>query len=253
MLDPQPLEGKTAIVTGAAGGIGQAYARGLADAGASVVLADINLEPARRLAEALEAEGFAALAVEVDVSDEASANAMAAAAVARFGGVDVLVNNAALMAEVVREGGLSTVPLDVWHRTLAVNLTGPLLCSRAVIPHMKANGYGKIINQSSGGAFIPANHYGVTKLGLINMTMSFARELAPFGIRVNAIAPGYVNTEAGFRSANEEQRAFIASTVPFPFADADALVGGLVYLATAASDWVTGHTLNIDGGWIPRT
>src|SRR4051794_7318229 len=253
MLEPEPLKGKVAIVTGAGGGIGRAYARGLADAGAAVVLADIAIDNARAAANELEADGFQALAVEVDVSDEASANAMAAAAADGFGTVDILVNNAALMAEVVKEGGLSTVPLEVWHRTLAVNLTGPLLCTRAVIPYMIERGYGKIINQSSGGAFLPSHHYGVTKLGLINLTLSFAHELAPHGIRVNAIAPGFVNTDAGFRSANDELRAGIAASVPFPFGDAEELVGGLIYLASSASDWVTGHTLNIDGGWVPRT
>jgi NAD(P)-dependent dehydrogenase (short-subunit alcohol dehydrogenase family) len=253
MVESQPLRGKVAIVTGAGGGIGSAYALGLADAGASVVLADINLDAAQVATEALTSKGFDALAVKVDVSDEASANDMAAAAAERFGGVDILVNNAALMAEIVGAGTLTTIPLDVWHRTLAVNLTGPLLCSRAVVPFMKQKSYGKIVNQSSGGAFLPSQHYGVTKLGLVSMTMSLAHELAPFGIRVNAIAPGAVNTDAGFRSASKEWRAAIEATVPFPFGDAEELVGGLIYLTSPASDWVTGHTLNIDGGWIPRT
>lgn len=253
MIDSQPLAGKVAIVTGAGGGIGRAYARGLADAGASVVLADIAIEAATAAAKELEADGYEAIAVRTDVSDESSANEMAATAAERFGSVDVLVNNAALMAEVVKEGGLSTISLDVWQRTIAVNLTGPLLCTRAVIPYMRERGYGKIVNQSSGGAFLPSHHYGVTKLGLVSMTMSFAHELAPYGIRVNAIAPGSVNTDAGFRASSEEFRAFMQATVPFPFADAEALVGGLLYLASPASDWVTGHTLNIDGGWISRT
>jgi NAD(P)-dependent dehydrogenase (short-subunit alcohol dehydrogenase family) len=253
VIDSQPLREKVAIVTGAGGGIGRAYARGLADAGASVVLADIAIDAAKAAASELEADGFDALAVQVDVSDEASANDMAAAAADRFGSVDILVNNAALMAEIVHEGTLTTIPLDVWHRTVAVNLTGPLLCTRAVVAFMKAKGYGKIINQSSGGAFLPAQHYGVTKLGLVSMTISLAHELAPHGIRVNAIAPGAVLTDAGARASSDEFRAAIQATVPFPFAEPEALVGGLVYLASAASDWVTGHTLNIDGGWIPRT
>lgn len=252
MLDPEPLKGKVAIVTGAGGGIGRAYAQGLADAGAAVALTDIAIGAAREAADALTAEGHRASAVEVDVSDEISVNAMVAETVRQFGSVDILVNNAALMAEIVGST-LTTVSLEEWHRTLAVNLTGPLLCARAVVPHMAAKGYGKIINQSSGGAFLGASHYGITKLGLISMTLSLARELAPQGIRVNAIAPGWVNTDAGIRSAPPEVRAAIAAAIPFPFADPDALVGGLVYLASAASDWVTGHTLNIDGGWIPRT
>jgi NAD(P)-dependent dehydrogenase (short-subunit alcohol dehydrogenase family) len=252
VLETQPLKGKVAIVTGAGGGIGRAYARGLADAGASVVLADIAFDAARQVASEMEAAGYATQAVEVDVTDEASVGQMAQVATDRFGSIDILVNNAALMAEVMGTT-LTTMPMEMWHRTVAVNLTGPLLCARAVVPYMRERGYGKIINQSSGGAFIPSQHYGVTKLGLISMTLSLAHELAPHGIRVNAIAPGWVNTDAGLRSTPPEIRAAIGAGIPFPFADPEALVGGLVYLASAASDWVTGHTLNIDGGWIPRT
>ncbi|MQY31245.1 SDR family oxidoreductase [Nocardia aurantia] len=246
------LTGKVAIVTGAGGGIGRAYARGLAEAGAAVVLADIAVEAARAAAAELTRDGLVAAAVAVDVTDEDSVAAMAAAAVDEFGSADILVNNAALMAEIMGQS-LVTVPLDVWHRTLAVNLTGPLLCTRAVVPHMRERGYGKIVNQSSGGAFLPSAHYGLTKLGLVSMTMSLAKELAPHGIRVNAIAPGWVNTDAGLRTVPPEVRAAIGAAIPIPFGDPEDLVGGLVYLASAASDWVTGHTLNIDGGWIART
>ncbi|OHV32094.1 MULTISPECIES: SDR family oxidoreductase [Pseudofrankia] len=247
------LDGKVAIVTGAGGGIGGAYARGLAEAGAAVVLADIDMEHAEAAAKELANAGHRALAVRTDVSDEASANAMAAAAMDAFGSVDILVNNAALMAEIVGQGTLTTMSLDMWNRTVAVNLTGPLLCARAVVPHMKNRGYGKIVNQSSGGAFMAANAYGITKLGVVSMTLSLARELAPFGIRVNAIAPGYVNTEAGAVAAPPALRAMVEKSIPFPFGDPEDLVPGLLYLVGPGSDWVTGHTLNIDGGWIPRT
>lgn len=253
MNQPQPLAGKVAIVTGAGGGIGRAYSRGLAEAGAKVVLADINGDTAKAAAAAIEADGYDVLAVQTDVTDESSVNAMAAAAAERFGSVDILVNNAALMAEVMTGGQLTTIPLEMWHRTLDVNLTGPFLCVRAVVPYMKDKGYGKIINQSSGGAWLGSAHYGLTKLGMVSMTISLAKELAPHGIRVNAIAPGWVNTEAGLSTTSPEIRAAIGRSIPFPFGEPEDLVGGLVFLASAASDWVTGHTLNIDGGWIPRT
>ena len=253
MIDPQPLKGKAAIVTGAAGGIGRAYARGLAEAGAAVVLADIRGDAAAEQAAALAADGYDAIGIQVDVTSEESTLAMARQTAERFGSVDILVNNAALMAEVMTAGQLTTIPLDMWHRTLDVNLTGPFLCTRAVVPYMKEKGYGKIINQSSGGAWLGGAHYGLTKLGIVSMTISLAKELAKSGIRVNAIAPGWTNTEAGNSTTSPEVRAAVARSIPFPFGEPEDLVGGLVYLASAASDWVTGVTLNIDGGWITRT
>ena len=253
MIDPQPLKGKAAIVTGAAGGIGRAYARGLAEAGAAVVLADIRGEAAAEQAAAIAADGYEAIGIQVDVTSEASTLAMARQTSERFGSVDILVNNAALMAEIMAGGQLTTIPLEMWHRTLDVNLTGPFLCTRAVVPYMKEKGYGKIINQSSGGAWLGGAHYGMTKLGIVSMTISLAKELAKSGIRVNAIAPGWTNTEAGNATTSPEVRAALARSIPFPFGEPEDLVGGLVFLASAASDWVTGVTLNIDGGWITRT
>jgi len=253
VIDPQPLKGKAAIVTGAAGGIGRAYARGLAEAGAAVVLADIRGEAAAEQAAAIAADGYEAIGIQVDVTSEESTLAMARQTSERFGSVDILVNNAALMAEVMTAGQLTTIPLEMWHRTLDVNLTGPFLCTRAVVPYMKEKGYGKIINQSSGGAWLGGAHYGMTKLGIVSMTISLAKELAKSGIRVNAIAPGWTNTEAGNATTSPEVRAALARSIPFPFGEPEDLVGGLVFLASAASDWVTGVTLNIDGGWITRT
>ena len=253
MIDPQPLKGKAAIVTGAAGGIGRAYARGLAEAGAAVVLADIRGEAAAEQAAAIAADGYEAIGIQVDVTSEESTLAMARQTSERFGSVDILVNNAALMAEIMTRGQLTTIPLEMLHRTLDVNLTGPFLCTRAVVPYMKEKGYGKIINQSSGGAWLGGAHYGMTKLGIVSMTISLAKELAKSGIRVNAIAPGWTNTEAGNATTSPEVRAALARSIPFPFGEPEDLVGGLVFLASAASDWVTGVTLNIDGGWITRT
>jgi len=248
------LEGKVALVTGGSRGIGAAIAKRLGADGAAVALTySASPGKADEVVRSIEAAGGKALAILADAADTAAVRRAVAKTIERFGGIDILVNNAALMAEVTPLGGLTTIPLDVWHRTIAVNLTGPLLCVRAVLPYLKEKGYGKIVNQSSGGAFMPSHHYGVSKLGLVSMTISLAHELAPFGIRVNAIAPGSVLTDAGHRAGSDEYRAWIQATVPFPTAPPEDLVGGLIYLTSAASDWVTGHTLNIDGGWISRT
>jgi NAD(P)-dependent dehydrogenase (short-subunit alcohol dehydrogenase family) len=250
-MNDAPLDGKVAIVTGAGGGIGRAYARGLAEAGAKVVLADVNATAATDAAAELARDGFEAIATTTDVASEASTAEMAARTLEAFGRIDILVNNAALMAE-IPPVGLTGLDLDMFDRVVQVNLRGPLLCTRAVVPSMKEGGSGKIINQSSGGAFLPSGVYGMTKIGLVSMTASLAQELAPFNIRVNAIAPGFVNTEAGLRSAPAEYRALIEATVPIPFGEPEELVGALIFLASSASDWVTGQTINVDGGWVSR-
>ncbi len=251
------LDGKVAIVTGAGGrgnSIGRAYALGLANAGASVVVADLNADGAQAVADEIVAAGGKAIATGVDIADADRVAAMVQAGVDAFGGIDILVNNAALMLEL---GAMQAadVAIDQWNRLLAVNITGALLCSQAVIPHMRTRGGGRIVNQVSGGAFPAVSLYGVSKLALTGLTTTMAKQLGREKINVNAIAPGNVASEAGSALAPEGSpfAQFLAASVcSRPTGAPDELVGALLLLCSQAGDWITGQTLHIDGGWVLR-
>jgi NAD(P)-dependent dehydrogenase (short-subunit alcohol dehydrogenase family) len=248
------LDGKVAIVTGGAGGCGEEYGRGLTAAGAKVVLADLDGEMAERVAAELTAQGREAIGVRVDITDPDAATAMVQAAVDAFGGVDILINNAALMKEIPRASILD-LPLDWFERVMRVNVMGALVCARAVVPSMVERGGGRIINQVSGGAFIPGGVYSVSKLALVSLTTVLAAELGPRGINVNAIAPGFVQDDAGYRSLGKEDpmRTAILAAVPGKKeGPPDDLVGTILLLASQAGDWINGQTISVDGGWIMR-
>jgi NAD(P)-dependent dehydrogenase (short-subunit alcohol dehydrogenase family) len=248
------LDGKVAIVTGGAGGIGSEYGRALASAGARVVLADLDGERAAATAAELSGEGLEVAAVEADVTSEDSTLAMAARACELFGGIDILVNNAALMAE-LPQVSLLEFPLDWWDRVLRVNLTGALLCSRACVPSMIERGGGKIVNQSSGGAFVNGRPYGISKLALVSLTYGLARDLGEHGINVNAIAPGAIETEAALSMfpVGSPWRERMHELTPLAHAATPKdLFGALIFLASPASDWVTGQCIGVDGGWVMR-
>ena len=251
------LAGKVAIVTGAGGrgnSIGRAYALALSDAGASVVVADLNGEGAIRVADEIRAAGGKAIASQVDIADRASVDAMAKAATDAFGGVDILVNNAAMMAELYYTPA-SQVSLEEWNKVLSVNLTGALNCSQAVIPSMVARGGGKIVNQLSAGAFPPNTVYGISKIALLGLTTTLARELGGQGINVNAIAPGMTMSDAG-KSLTPEESPFVKMVEGLAYIRArgtpDDLVGALLLVVSKAGDWMTGQVLNVDGGFIVR-
>jgi NAD(P)-dependent dehydrogenase (short-subunit alcohol dehydrogenase family) len=249
------LPGRVAIVTGTApGGIGETYARTLAEAGAAVVCADISEDGAKSVAEALTSKGHSAVAVTVDITDPASVEAMAQTAQHEFGGVDVLVNNAALMAQ------LSQVPildyeLAEWHQAIDVNLNGAYLCCRAVVPLMRARGGGRIINQSSGGAYPPSTVYGITKIALVGLTVALARELGADGVTVNAIAPGLTESLAGKALVPEGSpfREMMKQVVAMePIGQPRDLAGALLLLSAPAGHWITGQVIHVDGGWVLR-
>jgi NAD(P)-dependent dehydrogenase (short-subunit alcohol dehydrogenase family) len=253
VLERFRLDGRVAIVTGGAGGIGQVYGRGLAGAGASVVLADLNGATAEEAAAKLVTDGRAAIGVQVDITDPAAVGAMAQRAVDEFGGIDILVNNAALMAEIPFSSAV-TFPIEWWDRVMRVNVTGALVCTQACVPFMAPRGNGRIINQASGGAFIGGGVYSASKLALISLTMTLASELGPQGINVNAIAPGFVLDDAGLRALPEGpfREAMVARVPGKKEGRPEDLVGTLLLLASGAGDWINGQVLSVDGGWIMR-
>jgi NAD(P)-dependent dehydrogenase (short-subunit alcohol dehydrogenase family) len=251
------VDNKVALITGAGGrgnSIGRAYALGLAEAGAKIVVADLNREGAETVASELTGLGFEAVGVQVDIADPQSVATMAGAAKKAFGGVDILVNNAAIMADLLQKQTID-YPFETWNRLIGVNLTGALLCAQAVVPMMLERGGGKIVNQVSGGAYPAANSYGVSKLALVGLTTNLAFELGRKGINVNAIAPGSTATDAGkgltppdspFIKMMEMVSAMRVTGQP------DELVGALLLLCSDAGSWIHGQVLHVDGGWIVR-
>jgi NAD(P)-dependent dehydrogenase (short-subunit alcohol dehydrogenase family) len=243
------LTDKVVIVTGGAKGIGRAYSLGVAAEGARVVVADVA--DSKPTVKEIEARGGQALGVECDVSREEDTQRLAAETLARFARIDVLVNNAALYGTLKRRPFME-IPVEEWDRVMAVNLRGLFLCARAVFVAMKAQGKGKIVNIASSTFFkgVPDYiHYTTSKGGVVGFTRSLARELGDFGIRVNAIAPGFTlsgdnegNISEERKQANVHMRMLKRAEVP------EDLVGTLVFLASDDSDFMTGQTLLVDGG-----
>lgn len=246
------FEEKVAVVTGAGRGIGEAYARALARAGARVVVAELDADAGERVAKEIEQAGGQAVAVPTDVSSETSTLAMAEAGVEAFGGLDYLVNNAAIYGG-MELYGLTNMPMDYWDKFMAVNMTGAVLCTRAVFPSMAQRGGGAIVNQSSTAAWMGAGYYGIAKLALHGITQSFARELGPMGIRVNAIAPGPTDTEATRSTVPAEIIDQLLATMPLArMGTPDDMADACLFLLSDAARWITGHVLNVDGGQIMR-
>jgi 3-oxoacyl-[acyl-carrier protein] reductase len=246
------LAGKVSIVTGSGGGIGEGYAKALAAAGAKVVVAEIDKEKGEGVAAKLRAGGAEALFVEVDVSSPASTQALAARTVEAFGGIDFLVNDAAIFGT-MKLASLMDVDWDYYQRFMNVNMNGALLCTRACAPAMRQRGGGAIVNQSSTAAWMGVGYYGLAKLGINGLTQCLARELGHAKIRVNAIAPGPTDTDALRAQVPDAYKKHLVASLALPrVGTPDDLVPTCLFLLSDAAAWMTGQVVNVDGGQIMR-
>lgn len=245
------FDGKVAIVTGAARGLGRDYTRFFLQDGASVVMADIQGDAVEQSARELQPSGNV-LAISVDVTSSTSAKNMAEQAAKVFGHVDILVNNAAIWGD-LRQVPLLEIASDYWDAVLDVNLKGALLCTQAVIPFMRQQHWGRIVNISSAGAYKPGSVYSVSKLALNQLTYSLAQQMADDGITCNAIAPGPIATEATQSQYTPETFERIVQQGMIKRAGTSKdLYGALRYLCSDDAAWVTAQILHVNGGAISR-
>lgn len=247
------LTDRVAVVTGAAGGLGSSFSWALAEAGAMVVCADRDAGMARELAGELRAAGCEAAGLDVDVTDEASVDAMVGAVLSRYGRIDILVNNAGIGD--IRAVPMHRVKIEHWRHVLAVDLDGVFLCSRAVLGQMAEQRSGKVINVASmyglhGSTSTPMPAYTAAKGAVVNLTRECALQYARYDVQVNALCPGFVRT--GLAGGVYDDPAFVATlTAQVPIgriAEPREFQGALLLLASAGSDYMTGQTLVLDGG-----
>ncbi|MFQ6155350.1 SDR family NAD(P)-dependent oxidoreductase [Micrococcus luteus] len=249
MPDPQTTAPRLALITGAAGGLGRAFALGFASRGYKVAVADVNAAGAEETAQLLRSQGTEALALKVDVTDVASTEAMAAEA-AEFGGgrIDVVVNNAAIYATVTRSPFEEIDPAE-WDLVMGVNLKGPWLVTRAASPYLGEGG--RVINLSSATIYSGSEqwtHYVASKGGVVALTRVLAKELGRRGVTVNAIAPGFTLTEASYGLMENAATYGVDRGAIKRASQPEDIVGAALFLASPDSSYMTGQTLVVDGG-----
>jgi len=239
------LSGKTALVTGAAGGIGRACAQTLASAGARVVVVDVNLQGAQETVASLEG----GLAVRCDLGDPQDVAAMHDRVIAETGGIDILVNNAGIISY---RSGIRAVTVEEWDLLLRVNLRGAFLVCREFVEEMKARRGGKIINFASLAARIASieagTHYSVSKAGMISLTRNLAKECAPYGICVNAVAPGIIATDPVKKQIAGREQEYNERIPLGRVGQPQDVANVVLFLASPLADYVTGIVLDINGG-----
>jgi 3-oxoacyl-[acyl-carrier protein] reductase len=242
------LEGRTAMVTGAGRGIGRAIALRLAAAGCRVAVADISAQLAEAVVMEIRKNGGTALAVAVDVADWESVVQACTGVHQVLGGPEILVNNAGI----IRRGTLETMPLEDWHDVIAVNLTGTFYCCRAAVPYMKEARWGRIINVASitarTGDLLSAPGYASSKAGVVALTKTLARHLAPWGITVNAVAPHAIETEMTAEWTPERRREVLAGIPLGRLGTVEEVAAAVEFLASPLAGYITGVTLDLNGG-----
>lgn len=241
------FDNKVVVVTGAAQGIGEAYAKALAAEGASVVVADLNEDGGAAVVQQIEAAGGTALFVRTDVSSHESAAALVEAVTAAYGGIDGLVNNAAIYGD-MQFDLLISVDWDYYRKFMSVNMDGALVMTRAVYPSMQARGGGSIVNQSSTAAYLYSGFYGLAKVGVNGLTQQLAHEVGGMKIRVNAIAPGPTDTAATRAQAGDAAQDLVKGLALKRMGQPEDMVGACLFLLSDEASWVTGQIIAVDGG-----
>lgn len=247
------LKGKVAIVTGGAGGIGEATIRFLAREGARVVIGDINGEGARKLEESLTSQGTKALAVKTDIADLQQVKELTQKTLSSFGRIDILVNNAGISPKHQgKKRNLWEMSIEEWERVIDVDLNGYFYCCHEIVPHMIPNGWGRIVNVSSqaarSGGQVAGSHYTAAKAGVLGLTKSLAGELGKYGITVNAVTPGRIDTPF-IRDVPPEVNAEFARRTPLGrLGAAEDVAGAILFLISDHASFITGATVDVNGG-----